>query len=162
MKRTIVFVLAALAFASLPQSVRAAPLVVGAGATVRAALEAIDASDRASFVAAFATDAAILDEISPFRFGGSDAAGAWFDRLAAVNRANVITGERSSIVGVPRGSVEGDDAYVVVDVRIDYRERGRAIVENGAWTFALKNADGRWKIDLAAFAPQPTVPRPTR
>ena len=140
----------------------AAPLGSRSIAPGRAALDAIDRNDRVGFVAAFGADAAILDEISPFRFTGADAAGRWFDRLAQVNRANVITGERTSIVRAPRGSVEGDDAYVVVDVRIDYRERGRAVAENGAWTFALKNAEGEWKIVLAAFAPQPTVPRQMR
>lgn len=140
----------------------AAPLQPNSIAPVRLALAAIDRNDRDAFRATFATDATILDEISPFRFAGPGAAERWFDRLAAVNRTNAITGERTSIVGAPRGSVEGDDAYAVVDVRVDYLERGRAIVENGAWTFALKNAGGRWKIVMAAFTPQPPRPQQTR
>ena len=158
MKPNLAVAFAAFAFASRSDVAGAAPLGMGPGETVRAALAAIDASDRVRFVAACTTDAAILDEISPFRFIGNDAAGRWFDRLAAVNRANAIAGEHTSIAGAPRGSVEGNDAYTIVDVRIDYFEHGRAIVENGAWTFALKNALGRWKIVMAAFAPQP----PTR
>ncbi len=69
------------------------------------------------------------------------------------NRDNGIDDERSTLSVPTSGSVEGDAAYAVVPVRIAYRQRGHAVVENGAWTFALRNAGGTWKIASAAFAP---------
>ena len=137
--------------ASVPAA--AAPIDDAATAPIRAALAAVDAGDGAAFARTFAGDAAILDEISPFAFRGPTAARAWFERLRVVNRDNAISGERS-IAGAPRdASIEGNDAYAVVPVRIAYRQHGRNVVENGAWTFALRNAGGTWKIVLAAFAP---------
>ena len=151
-----------LAFVHFARAADAAPLSAAAIAPARVALDAIEARDRAKFVAAFAAGVTIVDEISPFHFAGEDAAGRWFDRLAAVNRANAISGEHTTIARAPRGAVEGNDAYAVVDVRIGYREHSRAIVENGAWTFALKNEGETWKIVVAVFAPMPTATPQTR
>lgn len=72
------------------------------------------------------------------------------------------TRSKHEIARAPRGAVEVNDAYAVVDVRIGYREHGRAIVENGAWTFALKNEGETWKIVVAVFAPMPTATPQTR
>lgn len=134
----------------------AAPFDDAAAAPIRAALAAVNAGDGLAFAREFTGDAAILDEISPFAFRGPTAARAWFERLRAVNRDNGITDERSAFDAPRDASIEGNDAYAVVPVRIAYRQRGRSIVENGAWTFALRNAGGTWKIVLAAFAPTST------
>ncbi len=141
------------ALVASPRPVCAAPLSAAARVPIDAAFAALAKGDGAAFARAFAPRATILDEISPFVFAGDDAAGVWFARLARVNADNAITGERA-IPAAPRaGSVEGDAAYAVVPVRIAYRQRGRTIVENGAWTFGLRNARGAWKIVSAAFSP---------
>ena len=158
--RTIMPFLAATAAATvaiaMPCIASAAPLPAPAAATIRTALAAVDAHDRPAFVDAFAADATIVDEISPFRFAGTGAAAAWFDRLAAVNRDNGIENERTHPSAPRDASAEGDAGYAVVPVRIAYRQRGKAIVEDGAWTFALQNVGGTWKIAGAAFAPTGT------
>ncbi len=142
----------ALVFGGLAQRADAAPLDAAVSAPIRAALTAIDAGDAAAFARAFSPDATIVDEISPFAFAGPDAARTWFARLLAVNRANEIADEHGTFAAPHSGSIEGDAAYAVVPVRISYRQRGRAFVENGAWTFVLRNARGTWKITHAAFA----------
>ncbi|MGH7707287.1 MAG: nuclear transport factor 2 family protein [Vulcanimicrobiaceae bacterium] len=142
-----------IAIGALASSVVAAPLTDAAAAPIHAALAALNAGDADAFARAFAPEATIIDEISPFVFAGADAPRTWIARLAGVNKTNGITDEHST-PGSPRNaSVEGDEACAVVSERIMYRARGRAVVENGAWTFALRKVSGTWKIVSAAFAP---------
>ncbi len=143
----------ALALALAPTTARAAAFTSAAEAPIRAALDALDAGDRKRFARNFTADAAILDEISPFRFDG---AGAWFDRLTEVNRQNGIAHEHSHVGSLRSASVEGDAAYATVPARIDYRQKGRAVVEDGTWTFVLRNVAGRWMITGASWAPSVT------
>ncbi len=140
------------ALGALASPVVAAPLTDAAAAPIRAALVAIDTGDAAGLTRAFAPEATIVDEISPFVFAGADAPRTWLARLADVNKANGITDEHSTFGSPPNAGVEGDAAYAVVSDRITYRAR-RPVVENGAWTFALRKASGTWKIVSAAFAP---------
>ncbi len=143
----------ACAFGAAPQPASAAPFTAAARAPIDAAFAALAAGDAGAFARAFAPGATILDEISPFVFAGDNGAGAWFARLTRVNSDNAITQERTVAAAPRSSSVEGDAAYAVVPVRIEYDQRGRAVTENGAWTFALRNAGGRWKIVSAAFSP---------
>jgi len=140
------------ALGALASSVVAAPLTDAVAAPIRGALAALNAGDAHGFARAFAPEATIIDEISPFVFAGADAPRTWLARLADVNKANGITDEHSTFGSPRNASVEGDTAYAVVSDRITYRARGRAVVENGAWTFALRKASGTWKIVSAAFA----------
>ncbi len=143
----------ALAFVLAPAAAGAAALTPAAEAPIRAAIDALNAGDRSRFAASFASDATILDEISPFRFGG---AGVWFDRLTAVNRQNGIAHERSHTGAPGAASIEGDAAYATVPTRIDYQQHDRAVVEDGTWTFVLRKVAGKWLITGASWAPSAT------
>lgn len=150
--RMLAVPVAVVASVLLAVPVAAAPLDATAEAPIRAALSALDRGDAHAFAFAFTADATIVDEISPFRFTGTNAAATWFERLGAVNRENAIGEERTVAFPARSGSVEGDTAYAIVPVRIGYRQRGRPLTENGVWTFALKKVAGAWKIAAAAFA----------
>lgn len=156
MKQRAWWTLALILLLVAPGAANGAPLSSEAAGAVRSALGALEVGNRAAFVSAFAPDATILDEISPFYFSGAGAASHWFDRLRAVNDDNAIADEHTQLLTIRTGSVEGQSAYVVVPVRITYRQSNKPLVENGTWTFALKKSDGAWKIAAAAFSPGAT------
>ena len=116
-------------------------------APIRQFIDGFNKGDTKSAFAAYSTgDISIIDEFPPHRWVGPHAPQDWaadFDKQAKA------TGVSDPIVkyGKPtRTEIEGDVAYVVIPTTYLYKERGKAMAEEGQMTFALHNEAGGWKI----------------
>jgi hypothetical protein len=143
MKRTALAVIAGLLLASAATA--AAPNEPMT--PIRQFVDGFNSGDTKTAFAAYAAgDIAIIDEFAPHRWVGPNAAHKWaaaYDKHAAaagVSDGHVSYGEPTRI------EVEAALAYVVVPTVYTYKERGKAMVEEGQMTFALRSGTNGWKI----------------
>jgi len=110
-------------------------------------IDGFNTGDVKSAFAAYASgDVVIVDEFAPHLWTGAHAAQDW---AAAYDKHAQETGVSDGSVkyGAPtRTSVEGDLAYVVVPTVYNYKERGKAMTEEGQMTFVLHAEKEGWKI----------------
>jgi hypothetical protein len=110
-------------------------------------IDGFNNGDTKSAYAAYATgDILIIDEFAPHRWVGPHAAQDW---AADYDKHAQATGVSDGSVkyGAPtRTEIEGDVAYVIVPTRYSYKERGKAMTEEGEMTFVLHTEAGGWKI----------------
>jgi hypothetical protein len=128
-----------------------APLTLAAGpdvtAPIRQFIDGFNTGDVKSAYAAYASgDINIIDEFAPHRWTGPHAAQDW---AADYDKHAKATGVSDGSVkyGAPtRTEIEGDLAYVVVPTVYNYKEKGKAVTEEGQMTFVLHTEAGAWKI----------------
>ncbi len=128
-----------------------APLALAAGPDVttpiRQFIDGFNTGDVKSAYAAYASgDINIIDEFAPHRWTGPHAAQDW---AADYDKHAKATGVSDGSVkyGAPtRTEIEGDLAYVVIPTVYNYKEKGKAVTEEGQMTFVLHTEAGAWKI----------------
>jgi len=102
-----------------------------------------DKAVKASFVT---TGLAIIDEVPPHVWTGTNALGAWIKDLAAADRKEGNT-DQSVTVGKPTREIsDGARGYLVVPVVYHYKRRGTAMREPAQMAFALRRIAGTWLI----------------
>ncbi len=129
--------------------------------TVRAFLDAFNRGDIAAAQATNAADESIVDEIPPHAWHGPGAFQAWAADLGKVSAAAGQTEQKVALGRTVRDEINGDHAYVVVEVVFTYLEHGKPIVEHARIASALAKQAGGWKITGWAWAgdpPQPAQP----
>jgi hypothetical protein len=104
-----------------------------------------DSAAAASTHAATA-DLAIIDEVSPYLWHGTQAFQAWSADLDSESKKRGITDEVVTVSAPTRVETNGDQAYVVVPAVYAFKERGAAMREGAQMTFVLKKGAGGWLI----------------
>lgn len=110
-------------------------------------IDGFNSGDTKSAFAAYAAgDILIIDEFAPHRWLGPHAPQQWaadYDKHAQATGVS----DGSVTYGAPtRSEIEGDVAYVILPTKYSYKERGKAMTEEGEMTFVLHAEAGGWKI----------------
>jgi hypothetical protein len=121
-------------------------------ATIRGALDALNADDAAKAGTYFTPVSDVVDDFAPYHWSGAGAAAAWWRSVDRVNAAVHITNIHAAMRGVARLRTSGDRAYAVVPLLITYVNNGKHDQERGLWTLTLRRTGSSWMIETAAYA----------
>jgi hypothetical protein len=114
---------------------------------IRQFVDGFNKGDTASAYAAYEKgNITIVDEFSPHRWTGPNAAHAW---AADYEKHATATGVTEGLVkydAPTRTEIEGDLAYVIIPTVYLYKEHGKPIAEEGQATFVLHAEQSGWKI----------------
>lgn len=146
--RTAILALAAALISSPALASDAADVM----ATVKQYNSDFNKGDTASEVAHCAPNAIIIDDFAPHAWQGANACADWAAALAASDKAGGITNEKVTLGKPWHVAVTGDRAYAVYSTHYSYKLNGRAVVEQGVWTFALQKLAAGWRIAGWAWA----------
>ncbi len=93
------------------------------------------------------SNAAIIDEFSPFFWQGATACKDWFTDFRAFSKKNSLTFEKVTLGKATQSMVDGDHAYVVVPATFAFKIGNKHQVEKGSKVTAAltKGADG-WAV----------------
>lgn len=143
MKRSALLLLTGLLLAAI-----AAAAAPGEPMTpIRQFIDGFNSGDTKTAYAAYAAgNIIIIDEFAPHRWSGPDAAHRWaaaYDKHAS---ATGVTDGHVSYQDPTRVESDGQHAYVVIPTVYTYKEKGKAMVEEGQMTYALRNGASGWKI----------------
>jgi ketosteroid isomerase-like protein len=115
-------------------------------APIHAFADGLSKGDMAAAAGAYAPEATILDEFSPYHWSGAHAFQDWGADFGVFAGKTGTTDPKLTVKAPTRTDVEGDHAYVVAPAVFAFKDHGRAMAEPGIMTFALqKGADG-WKL----------------
>ncbi len=122
-------------------------------ATVHQFIDGFNKGDAKSALAACASPASIIDDISPHEWHGPTACVDWSNAYDADAKKNGIT-DGIVTLGTPwHVDVAGDRAYVVTPVTYTYKQHGKPMTESGSvLTVALKKIAAGWRITGWAWA----------
>jgi ketosteroid isomerase-like protein len=121
-------------------------------APIRDWIDAFNAGHPERASGAFAPDAVIVDEISPYVWRGPHALQWWSADAAKGSTAYGAT-DLHGTLGEPRwADIKGDDGYIVVPEAMDELVHGKPTCERGLHSFALRKTASGWKITVAAWA----------
>ncbi len=116
-------------------------------APVRQFIDGFNSGDTKTAFAAFAAgDIAIIDEFAPHYWHGPKAPQAWAADFDSHAKATGVTDPKVSYGNPTRNEVSGTVAYVIVPTVYTYKEKAKAMAEEGQMTFALKGGKAGWKI----------------
>ncbi len=125
---------------------------------IDAIIAGANAGNVSSIVAAYTSDAVIIDEFAPYRWSGPNAAATWFADFGAFLKKLKVTepkiGRSAPSWVHPNKSFPGPkgSAYVVVPATFTYKAGGKAQKETGSWTFVLVQTANGWKVQASAWA----------
>jgi ketosteroid isomerase-like protein len=143
----------------------AAALLVGANAaaatsdqtdvmaTVNQFVDGFNKGDVKTALAACASPASVIDEIPPYAWQGPTACDDWANDFDAWAKKDGIT-DGFVKLGKPRHvNVTGDRAYVVAPANFTYKQKGKAVAQNGStMTLALQKLPAGWRITAWAWS----------
>lgn len=118
---------------------------------------AVHDDDGVAVQKSFTSNATIVDENSPFLFQGANAGERWWrsvDRAVARMHGAKM---HAAMLGVTESVLdrEGDDAYVILRMRITLSQRGKTQSEPGLWALTLHRGEDGWKVTSASWATLP-------
>jgi ketosteroid isomerase-like protein len=122
-------------------------------ASVHQFIDGFNKGDAKTALAACASPASIIDDVTPHQWQGPTACADWSHSYDADAKKNGIT-DGIVTLGTPwHVDVTGDRAYVVVPVTYTYKQNGRPVTESGSiYTVALKKVAAGWRITGWAWA----------
>jgi ketosteroid isomerase-like protein len=122
-------------------------------ATVHQFIDGFNKGDAKTALAACASPASIIDDISPHEWHGPTACVDWSNAYDADAKKNGIT-DGIVTLGTPwHVDVDGNRAYVVTPVTYTYKQHGKPMTESGSvLTVALKKIAAGWRITGWAWA----------
>lgn len=110
-------------------------------------IDGFNSGDTKSAFAAYASgDITIIDEFAPHRWVGPHAAQEWAAAYDKHTQATGVTDGKVTYGAPTRAELEGNVAYVIVPTVYLYKEKGKALREEGQMTFVLHQESGGWKI----------------
>ena len=116
-------------------------------AAIRALVRAVNEGDFGEAVSAFTDDAAIVEDIPPYRWTGPDAPPRWLAAMGA-NAAHLGVRHVTMQVGEPM-RLEADDthAYAVIPGELALSMSDAELSAEGVLVVTLQSRSGRWLID---------------
>jgi hypothetical protein len=139
------------ALLALTASVLLVPSVFAASADtmspIRQFIDGFNSGDTKSAYAAYANgDILIIDEFTPHRWSGPNAAHEWAEAYEKHAQATGVSDGSVKYGDPTRIEIEGDVAYVIVPTVYNYKQDGRPTTEEGQMTFVLHLESREWKI----------------
>jgi ketosteroid isomerase-like protein len=137
---------------ALMASVLCAPVAFAANgddvaAPIRQFIDAFNKGDTATGFAVYAQgEITIVDEFSPYRWTGPQAAQAWAAQYDEHAKATGVTDGLVKYGSPTRVEIEGDLAYVILPTEYLYKEHGKAMQEKGQITAVVHKESGAWKL----------------
>jgi ketosteroid isomerase-like protein len=122
----------------------------------------IDSFNKGDVAGAAAThaataDLAIVDEVPPHLWNGSNAFQSWGAALDAQIKKEGLTEPAVTLSGPTREESDGQNAYVVVPAVYSFKQNGKAMREKAQMTFVLKKDASGWLIHAWTW----TGPKPS-
>ena len=150
MIRRVFFMAAVLLLPAVPAAAAATPLAV-LMVPINAMIAATNADNVAGIDAYYTPDAVIVDEFAPYRWTGQAAATQWWSGVHKMSATSGTANVHAAVQRVQHYQVSGDDAYVIVPLRITYTLKSQPAYENGILTLTLRRRGGTWKIATQIF-----------
>ena len=121
-------------------------------------VDQVNAGDQKSALEHFTPDAAITDDIAPYRWQGQSAGSDWMAAMWANGQRTGMTEISMHLARPTRVEVEGDRAYAVIPGVLTLKGKGRAIQANGLLTIALQRTGTDWRIGSLAWGGEQAKP----
>jgi hypothetical protein len=116
-------------------------------APIRQFIDGFNTGDTHSAFAAYEDgDITIIDEFSPHRWTGPNAAKDWATDYEKHATATGVTEGIVKYSAPTRTEIEDDLAYVIIPTVYLYKQNGKPIAEEGQATFVLHAEPSGWKI----------------
>ena len=146
-KSTIFFALSMMA---------ASPAVAGpaedATAVVTSVLDRFNAGDIDAFFKAHQPGALIVDEFTPYVWGGPNSAQRWASDYSKDSEAKGISGGRVDYARPIQASTNGTSAYIVLPTTYRFTQRAKKMAAKGSMTFVMTRVSAEWKIMSWTYA----------
>jgi ketosteroid isomerase-like protein len=123
-----------------------------AARSVAAFVDAVNKGDSKAALARLTTDAAITDDLAPYRWQGPHAGADWFGAMGRNAQRLGVTRILMNLAAPMRVEASGDSAYEVVRGSLVLEGKGPPLHANGVLTFALRRSGGVWRICLLSWA----------
>jgi hypothetical protein len=124
------------------------PALTGLPAKMIAALVA---DDVAALRANCAAGATVIDEFAPYTWSGPDACVRWAAAFKVFAAQAKLTGFKGAAAPNPFIDVTGSRAFMTAKVTFHAAMSGKAMTEEGTWTFVLAKSGTSWKITSLAW-----------
>jgi hypothetical protein len=122
-------------------------------AAVDATIAAINSGSVADAKASYAeAPSAITDDFPPFVWSGKNAVEDYSRDLKAILEKLGITDWRFQRHQPRYVAATEDRAWLVVPASFPFLMKGKTESVAGDWIFILKKVDGRWRVDVSAYA----------
>ena len=115
-------------------------------APIHAFIDGTNTGNTKAAAAAFAPDAAIIDELPPYVWRGPGAYAAWGADFGKAAKAARITEPVITLETPRKLELTGSRGYAVIPARYDFKEAGRPVHEHGTFTVALTKRKPGWRI----------------
>ena len=135
--------------------VKAAPVVASQEAEVMAPvrqfIDGFNKGDIRMAQAACADQTFIIDDFPPHEWRGSGATSRWFRDLTALGKKYDMSDPFVTLAKPRQIRVTGTRAYVVVPIKLRYKDKGRLVRRTGSMTLALRKEVESWRITAWAW-----------
>jgi hypothetical protein len=143
---------------SVPKLVIAVAIaVVGAGpvvasqdtavmAPVRQFVDGFNKNDIKMAQTACADQAFIIDDFPPHERHGSGATSKWFHDLNRMGKKNGMSDAFVTLLKPRQVNVTGTHAYVIIPIKLRYKDKGQLVKRTGLMTLALHRRTDGWRI----------------
>ncbi len=121
-------------------------------ATVKQYNDAFNKGDAKSAEALCVAQTIIIDDFAPHAWQGASTCTDWYNALAAGDKKDGITNGMVTLGKAWHVAVTGDRAYAVYPTHYSYTMKGKPVMEQGVWTFALQKLAAGWRIAGWAWA----------
>ncbi|MFI4889307.1 MAG: hypothetical protein ACHQIL_02125 [Steroidobacterales bacterium] len=139
--------LGTIALIALSAAAAAATPKADVAATVQQVMDNFNKGDMKAVTAKMSPDGmAIIDEIAPHVWTGSNAFDTWLKALGAFEKANGITDDAFAAGKPTRIVISDDRAYVVQPVVYTYKQKGVPMQETSRMVYSLQNGKIGWLV----------------
>lgn len=121
-------------------------------------VDQVNAGDQKSALEHFTPDAAITDDIPPYRWQGPSAGSDWMAAMWANGQKTGMTEITMHLARATRVEIAGDRAYAVIPGVLTLKGKGPAIRANGFLTIALQRTGTEWQIGSLAWGGEQAKP----
>ncbi len=97
-------------------------------------------------------DAVVIDDFPPHAWGGGRACAKWGAGLMAMMKSGGMSDAMVAVAAPTHLAVTGGAAYAVYPATFSFKLKGKAQVEKGLWTFAMRKGRGGWRISGWSWA----------
>lgn len=123
-----------------------------ATAAVTTVLDKFNGGDIDAFFAAHRDGALIIDEFSPFVWGGPGSAQQWGNDYGKDAAARGISGGRIDYGKPLQANSDGANAYIVLPTTYRFTQKGAKMAGAGSMTFVMTRVGGEWKISSWTYS----------
>ena len=118
----------------------------GVMSAVHQIVDGFNKGDAAMFLSSCDKETAIVDEVPPHEWHGPGGCAQWMKDYGAFVEKEQIENAVTTLGSPHRIQVSGENAYVVISAKCDYKQRGKPVHENVIVTLALHKVDTVWRL----------------